>query len=153
MSADPELWNRAADLAINPILIANGLKLPSDALIDPGFNNLSAEEIYARLARPTSGTSSSNSSQAQPQSGPGAATGGSQQRNDGSGLGSVGRRVEQAVMEPSDAFAAKLGTRLGVDIFDDLRNADPDYRAAICIGMETTALASMPMLSRRWNNL
>jgi hypothetical protein len=83
---DPELWNRAADLAINPILIANGLKLPGDALIDPGFNNLSAEEIYARLARPNSGTSSSDSSQGQPQSGPGAATDGSQQRNDGSGL-------------------------------------------------------------------
>ena len=44
---DPELWNRAADLAINPILIANGLKLPTDALIDPAFNNLSAE-----VARP-----------------------------------------------------------------------------------------------------
>ena len=48
---DPELWNRAADLAINPILIANGFKLPGDALIDQAFNNLSAEEIYARLAR------------------------------------------------------------------------------------------------------
>jgi len=46
---DPELWNVAADFAINPILIGNGFVLPAGALIDPAFNNLSAEEIYARL--------------------------------------------------------------------------------------------------------
>src|SRR5471032_1787988 len=46
---DPRLWNEAADLAINPILIANGFSLPAGALIDPAFENLSAEEIYARL--------------------------------------------------------------------------------------------------------
>jgi predicted metal-dependent peptidase len=48
---DPELWNEAADLAINPILIGNGFTLPAGALIEPGFENLSAEEIYARLLR------------------------------------------------------------------------------------------------------
>ncbi len=48
---DPGLWNEAADLAINPILIGNGFVLPAGALIDPAFNNLSAEEIYARLLR------------------------------------------------------------------------------------------------------
>ena len=46
---DPELWNQAADFAINPILLANGLTLPAGALIDPTFNNLSVEEIYAHL--------------------------------------------------------------------------------------------------------
>src|SRR5471032_2578883 len=46
---DPRLWNEAADLAINPILMGNGFTLPSGALLDPGFENLSAEEIYARL--------------------------------------------------------------------------------------------------------
>ena len=46
---DPQLWNEAADLAINPILIGNGFTLPAGALIDPAFANLSAEEIYARL--------------------------------------------------------------------------------------------------------
>jgi predicted metal-dependent peptidase len=51
---DPELWNEAADLAINPILIGNGFVLPAGALIDPTFNNLCAEEIYARLLRRTS---------------------------------------------------------------------------------------------------
>jgi predicted metal-dependent peptidase len=46
---DPELWNEAADFAINPILSANGFTLPAGALLDPAFANLSAEEIYARL--------------------------------------------------------------------------------------------------------
>ena len=46
---DPELWNQAADFAINPILLGNGFTLPVGALVDPAFNNLSAEEIYARL--------------------------------------------------------------------------------------------------------
>jgi predicted metal-dependent peptidase len=42
-------WNEAADLAINPILVGNGFTLPADALIDPSFAGLSAEEIYSRL--------------------------------------------------------------------------------------------------------
>ena len=46
---EPRLWNEAADLAINPILINNGFTLPAGALIEPAFANLSAEEIYARL--------------------------------------------------------------------------------------------------------
>jgi predicted metal-dependent peptidase len=46
---DPGLWNQAADLAINPILVSNGFILPAGALFDPAFENLSAEEIYARL--------------------------------------------------------------------------------------------------------
>jgi predicted metal-dependent peptidase len=52
---DPELWNRAADFAINPLLLANGFTLPGGALIDPAFDNLSAEEIYARLLQNSSG--------------------------------------------------------------------------------------------------
>jgi predicted metal-dependent peptidase len=46
---DPERWNRAADLAINPLLVANRFTLPAGALLDPAFAALSAEEIYARL--------------------------------------------------------------------------------------------------------
>jgi predicted metal-dependent peptidase len=46
---EQELWNVATDFAINPILIGNGFMLPAGALVDPAFNNLSAEEIYARL--------------------------------------------------------------------------------------------------------
>lgn len=48
---NPQLWNQAADLAINPLLIANRFTLPSGALIDSAFENLSVEEIYARLSQ------------------------------------------------------------------------------------------------------
>src|SRR5215471_1247557 len=65
---DPELWNQAADLAINPILVANGFSLPAGALIDPAFDNLSAEEIYARLLKRNNGSSSVEQTQlSQPQ--------------------------------------------------------------------------------------
>ena len=69
-------WNEAADYAINPILISNGFTLPEGALVDASFNNLSAEEIYARLMNgpvndgnsglrppPSSGTDSGSGSQ------------------------------------------------------------------------------------------
>ena len=46
---DAQLWNEATDYAVNPILIYSGITLPKDALIDPAFADLGAEEIYARL--------------------------------------------------------------------------------------------------------
>ena len=46
---DPKLWNKAADLAINPLLKRNGMELWEGALLDPQYDDLSAEEIYARL--------------------------------------------------------------------------------------------------------
>ena len=55
---DPSLWNEAADLAINPILVKNGFTLPAGALIDPAFDNLSAEEIYSRRLQKNSNGSS-----------------------------------------------------------------------------------------------
>jgi predicted metal-dependent peptidase len=48
---DAQLWNRAADYAVNPLLIGNGITLPKEALIDPSFADLSAEEIYPRLLK------------------------------------------------------------------------------------------------------
>jgi len=48
---NPDLWNEAADYAVNPILLASGMILPAGILVDPGFANMSAEEIYARLMR------------------------------------------------------------------------------------------------------
>jgi predicted metal-dependent peptidase len=71
---DPRLWNEAADLAINPILIANGFTLPAGALLDPAFQDLSAEEIYARRLRNNSSSDSPQSSG--PQSGQAGGSGG-----------------------------------------------------------------------------
>jgi predicted metal-dependent peptidase len=72
---DPELWNVAADLAINPILIGNGFVLPAGALIDPAFNNLSAEEIYARLLHRRSEENGGTKPKQQTNAGGGTATG------------------------------------------------------------------------------
>ena len=48
---EPELWNEAADYAVNPILLANGVVLPAGVLVDAAFADLCAEEIYERLMR------------------------------------------------------------------------------------------------------
>lgn len=42
---DAQLWNQATDYAVNPILLSNGITLPKDALVDPAFADLGAEEI------------------------------------------------------------------------------------------------------------
>lgn len=42
-------WNKAADYAINPILVDAGLTLPEGGLIDPAYHGKSAEWIYDRL--------------------------------------------------------------------------------------------------------
>jgi predicted metal-dependent peptidase len=69
---DLELWNQATDYAINPLLIANGFALPAGALIDPAFDNLSAEDIYARLLQQSGGTAGSNQAAQQAPAGEGA---------------------------------------------------------------------------------
>jgi predicted metal-dependent peptidase len=74
---EPGLWNEAADLAINPLLLGNGLTLSAGALIDPAFANLSSEEIYARLLRRRSEGASAVQQQAP------------QQTNVGGGMGNV----------------------------------------------------------------
>jgi predicted metal-dependent peptidase len=79
---DPELWNEAADYAINPILTGNGLTLPAGALIDPDFANLSAEEIYARMLQKRNGGSAAPMQSSQPTN-PGGGAAGSQQQTPG----------------------------------------------------------------------
>ena len=46
---EPDLWNQAADYAVNPILLGSGVVLPPGVLVDATFADLSAEEIYSRL--------------------------------------------------------------------------------------------------------
>lgn len=72
---EPQLWNEAADLAINPLLVANGFTLPEGALLDPAFDNLSVEEIYARRLRNRT-WSNDAPQQPQPAPQPSAGTGG-----------------------------------------------------------------------------
>lgn len=49
----PYDWNVACDHAVNNELKDCGFKLPADGLCDRDFRGLAAEEIYARVARPT----------------------------------------------------------------------------------------------------
>jgi predicted metal-dependent peptidase len=48
-SRDPKMWNYAADYAVNNLLKANNFVLPKGALIDPRFDNWTAERIYDEL--------------------------------------------------------------------------------------------------------
>ena len=50
---NPQIWNRAADYAVNPLLLGAGITLPAGVLVNAEFANLSAEEIYARLSQQT----------------------------------------------------------------------------------------------------
>jgi predicted metal-dependent peptidase len=84
---DAQLWNRAADYAVNPILIGNGITLPKDALIDPSFADLSAEEIYSRLKQGQDSRAAESPQQSSAQS----ATGGS----DGNGPGQAPQSAPQ----------------------------------------------------------
>ena len=48
---DPELWDRACEYAINPIIVDAGMLLPKGSLIDARFHGKSAEEICGILAQ------------------------------------------------------------------------------------------------------
>lgn len=45
----PQLWNLAADFALNPALVTDGFTLPPGGCIDPQYNGMSAEAIYDKL--------------------------------------------------------------------------------------------------------
>jgi predicted metal-dependent peptidase len=42
-------WDMACDLAVNELLVKDGLKPPPGALVDMGFDDMTAEEIYPSL--------------------------------------------------------------------------------------------------------
>lgn len=46
---DPELWNEACDLAINPNVLKAGFALPNNVLLEMEYAGLPAEIIYNRL--------------------------------------------------------------------------------------------------------
>ena len=81
---DPRLWNEAADLAINPILLENGFTLPAGALIDPAFNKLERRRNLRPIAAGrTEGGAAPK--QAPQQTNAGGGTGSSPQATRGSG--------------------------------------------------------------------
>lgn len=61
-----QIWNRATDYAINPLLKDSGFKLPEDALISSEFTNMSAEDIYTVLQEREQKKQDGNNQQNQP---------------------------------------------------------------------------------------
>jgi predicted metal-dependent peptidase len=59
----PKRWNRACDLAINPIILESGLTLPKDALVDARFVGMNAERIYNKLVEEEGGHEESGNDQ------------------------------------------------------------------------------------------
>jgi predicted metal-dependent peptidase len=89
-------WNEAADYAVNPILIGNAFTLPAGVLVEPSFENLSAEEIYARLMQRRS-TGRSSETPSPPEANP---SGGSGQQP---GNPSASKANSQSSSSPSSA--------------------------------------------------
>ncbi len=46
---DKKLWNKACDYAINPMVVASNFSMPEGYLINPLYDNTSAEQIYCFL--------------------------------------------------------------------------------------------------------
>ena len=120
---DPQMWNEAADLAINPIILNNGLTLPADALVDYQYQGLSAEEIYARLLNKSNGgRGESNSS-----SGQGAASGSDQSPAPSQSQSDGGSQQEDQSSEPGNKPGSVAQSRPGafgevLDATDDMEN-------------------------------
>lgn len=85
---DNSLWNQATDYAINGELAKTGLKLPADCLIDPQYDGLSAEVIYAQLGKDNPDQNGSGDGSSGSQNDP--------QASDGSGNGPSTGEVQDA---------------------------------------------------------
>jgi predicted metal-dependent peptidase len=104
-----QIWNQAADYAINPILIGNGITLPKDALVNPAFADLGAEEIYARLPK-----QGQDFTQAQPPQQSSAQTGGA-----GSGGVAPGQRPQTTPQQMPQLSQPKAGQASGLPGMSD----------------------------------
>lgn len=111
---DPLKWNIAADLAINPLLVSDGFKLPAGALISQEFQKMSSEAIYNRLPDQKGGGGGKGS-------GKGAGTGSGQdwgQVMDAPGIGEMTEAEQHAAETEVDiatrqaATAAKMAGKL-----------------------------------------
>jgi predicted metal-dependent peptidase len=138
---DQGLWNQAADYAINPIVLKNGLTLPADALVKPEYEGLSAEDIYARLlqesgngggskkqppSQPSAGGSSNTQSPPQPhgQTSAGGGNHPSQSSPNSASPPSLKPRSPQATAGKDDVAEPRPGGFGEVlDATDDLGNA------------------------------
>jgi len=99
-------WDIACDLAINPLLIRDGLKPPPGVLLKSGFEDMMAEEIYPYIEEDLDqethddhfydeADSSQGSSGGQPQDQPGSQSGGAGSDSDDSETGATPRPLSE----------------------------------------------------------
>lgn len=143
---DQEIWNSAADYVINARLIADGFTLPAGALLDPRFDQMHAEQVYAILQLeqdqtgnpPPTGNGSTGSFRepdptAQPD--PNDPNGG------GAGPVQLGANDWQILAEQAANVASKAGELPGgvKRDLDHARGAGADWRAILRELIEHTA--------------
>ena len=121
---DPEVWNIAADHAVNLLIDAQGITLPQGALRDRKFLGCPAEDIYAKLFQDHLASLIPTDAPAAQGSKPGEGTGkpskgkgdGSKQPPGNSCTGGQGSPIwRDAHLEPDDPQSAGLRTKGNLD--------------------------------------
>ena len=104
-----ELWNQAADYAINIQLVRSGFKLPKGVLLDYQYDNMSAEEIYRLLDK------KENDQKKKPSNGNKEEEGDDKQKGAGKKANGIGE-VRQASNTKEAEEKAKVQTKQAVAI-------------------------------------
>jgi predicted metal-dependent peptidase len=132
-----QAFNEAADYAINPMIIAAGLALPDGALIDPEFDDMSAEQIYARRPRPQRGQADDDEADGKNIGGCGSFSRPADAKDPGKPASKAEvqqlEREWQAATMQAAAVAKRAGQMPGSveELIDDLRAARVDWREAL----------------------
>jgi predicted metal-dependent peptidase len=173
---DPMEWNIAADLAINPDLMAEGFQLPKGALFERRFAGLSVEDIYRireiekqkqpqggqgqpGQGNPTSGQG--QPAQGQPQPGQGTSGGHSPSTGDPGGCGEVldaapgeagkaeAERRWETIVRQAAALAKKRGDLPGhwTEIIEQENAGQVDWRETLRAWFDSGSLKTST-----WNN-
>jgi predicted metal-dependent peptidase len=149
---DMQIFNEAADYAINPLITAAGMELPGGCLVDPSFAGQAAEEIYSTLRRrrPPSKPQNDDGKEERP--------GGGFDGNVGNcgcfteGRDNAGKKLSEAEMTKQQqewhiatgqamAVAKRAGSMPGhlVEMFEDLRAGRVNWREALKRFVTSTA--------------
>lgn len=130
---DAKTWNRAGDMAINPILEEAGFTMPAHALIDDAFKDKAAEQIYDLIyVEPPPGPggggsgeggesgegsdSGNNGSGKQPEQPQGGQQPGEQQHEDPGGMGEVEDAPSDVAEQPTEAEIAEAEREMRIAV-------------------------------------
>lgn len=139
---DHKLWNIACDYAINPIIRDAKFSLPKDALIDPRFEGLSAEQIYSQLQQEAGEGDGEGQGQGQgdvPGDRPGSSCGefSDTPGDDGGTPSEASNAKAEDDWNVATIQAAQAGKAAGklpgfaIELVEAIRNPSVDYREAL----------------------